>query len=105
MWETWVQFLGWEDPLEKGTFTHSSFLSWIIPWTEEPGRLQSMGLQSRTRLSSFHKQIIPCVSKVQVQLGTLYFCLLNLALLCGVHHSGVGADLQATAPLPGLCNS
>ena len=43
--ETWVLSLGWEDPLEKGLATHSSILSWRIPWTEEPGRLQSMGLQ------------------------------------------------------------
>ena len=44
--KTWVQFLGWEDPLENKTATHSSFLTWIIlEWTEEPGRLQSMGLQ------------------------------------------------------------
>ena len=40
-----VQFLGQEDPLEKEMATHSSFLAWRIPWTEEPGRLQSMGLQ------------------------------------------------------------
>ena len=45
MWETWVQSLGWEDPLEKGMATHSSTLAWKIPWTEEPGRLQSMGSQ------------------------------------------------------------
>ena len=45
MWETWVQTLGWEDPLEKGMATHSRILSWRIPWTEEPSRLQSMGLQ------------------------------------------------------------
>ena len=40
-----VQSLGWEDPLEKETVTHSSILAWRIPWTEEPGRLWSMGLQ------------------------------------------------------------
>ena len=40
MWETWVQSLGWEDPLEKGKATYSSILAWRIPWTEEPGRLQ-----------------------------------------------------------------
>ena len=45
MQETWVQSLGWEDPLEKIMATHSSILAWRIPWTEEPGRLQSMGLQ------------------------------------------------------------
>ena len=43
--ETWVQSLGWEDPLEKGIATHSSILAWRIPWTEEPGGLQSMGSQ------------------------------------------------------------
>ena len=42
MRETWVQSLDWEDPLEKGTATHSSILAWRIPWTEEPGVLQSM---------------------------------------------------------------
>ena len=45
MRETWVQPLGWEDPIEKRMATHSSILAWRIPWTEEPGRLQSMGLQ------------------------------------------------------------
>ena len=45
MQETRVQSLGGEDPLEKGMAIHSSFLSWRIPWTEEPGRLQSMALQ------------------------------------------------------------
>jgi len=45
MQETWVQSLGWEDPLEKEMATHSRTLAWEIPWTEEPGGLQSMGLQ------------------------------------------------------------
>ena len=44
MRETWVT-LGWEDPLETEMATHSSILAWIIPWTEESGGLQSMGLQ------------------------------------------------------------
>ena len=43
MWKTRVQSLGWEDPLETGMATHSSILAWRIPWTEEPGGLQSMG--------------------------------------------------------------
>ena len=47
---TQVQSLGQEDPLEKGMATHSSILAWRVPWTEEPGRLQSMGLQSWTQL-------------------------------------------------------
>ena len=45
MWETWVQSLGQEDLLEKEMATHSSILAWKIPWTEEPGRLLSMGLK------------------------------------------------------------
>ena len=46
MLETWIQSLGLEDPLEREMATHSSTLTWIIPWTEEPGRLQSMGSQT-----------------------------------------------------------
>ena len=49
--ETQVQSLGWEDPPEKEMATHSSILAWKILWTEEPGRLQSVRLQSRTGLS------------------------------------------------------
>ena len=45
MQETWVQFLGQEDPLEKGMATHSSILAWKIPWTEEPGGLLSTEVQ------------------------------------------------------------
>ena len=45
MRETWAQSLGWEDPLEKGTATHSSILTWRIPRIEEPGGLQFTGLQ------------------------------------------------------------
>ena len=46
--ERWVQSLGWEDPLEQEMATHSSIPAWKIPWTEEPGDLQSMGSQSQT---------------------------------------------------------
>ena len=45
MWETWVQSLGWADPLEKEMATHSSILAWRIPWIEKLGGLQSMGSQ------------------------------------------------------------
>ena len=56
MQETQVQFLGWEDPLEKEMATHSSILAWRLPWTEKPGRLQSMGLQEldMTKRPSIH---------------------------------------------------
>ena len=53
MWENCVRYLGQEDPLEKEMATHTSTIAWKIPWTEEPGRLQSMGSQSQTRLSDF----------------------------------------------------
>ena len=52
MKETQVQSLSWEDPLEKEMATQSSILAWKIPWTEEPGGLQIMGLHSWTRLSA-----------------------------------------------------
>ena len=45
MWETWVRSLGWKDPLEKEMAPHSSTPAWKIPWSEEPGGLESMGLQ------------------------------------------------------------
>ena len=56
MQETWVKSLGGEDPMEKEVATHSSVLPWKIPWTDEPGRLQSMEQQSQTQLSE-HKHI------------------------------------------------
>ena len=51
VWETWVRSLGWEDLLQESMAPHSSILAWRITWTEEPGGLQSIGSQSRTRLS------------------------------------------------------
>ena len=59
---TLVQFLGREDPLEKEMATHSSILAWKIPWTEEPGRLQSMGSQESdmTELLNHHQSIVSC---------------------------------------------
>ena len=53
---TWVQTLGWEDPLEKGIATHSGILAWRIPWTEEPRRLQSMESQRDTTGQLTHTQ-------------------------------------------------
>ena len=52
IWETQVRSLSQEDPLEEGMTTHSSILAWRIPWTEEPGGLQSMGSQSQTQMSN-----------------------------------------------------
>ena len=82
MCETWVRSLDWEDPLEKGMATHSSILAWKIPWTEEPGRLQSMGLQ-RVR----HNWVTFTLRSYK--LGILEdFCLIIycvIAVLCTVH--------------------
>ena len=62
MQETWVRCLGWEDPLEKEVATHSGILDWRIPWTEEPGGLQSMGRQE----SDTTEQLSTCLSRVVV---------------------------------------
>ena len=69
MQEIWVQFLGQEDPLEKGIATHSSVFAWRIPWTEESGRVPSMGSQragcdrvtlSTFLLTAFQGLMLPC---------------------------------------------
>ena len=69
MWETWVWPLGQEDPLEKRMTTHSNILAWRIPWAEEPGRLQSLGLQSLTQL----KWLSMHTSEMQTQQITSVF--------------------------------
>ena len=71
MWETWVQSLGWEEPLEEGMAPHPSTLAWRMPWTEEPGGLQSMGSQSWTRLSDPAQQW-PQNESGRVSLGTRF---------------------------------
>ena len=76
--ETWVQSLGQEDPLEEGMATHSSILAWRIPWTEEPGRLQSIESQGWTRLKQLsththtHVQVIFCLFVCQWTLGCFH---------------------------------
>ena len=62
--ETWVQSLGREDPQEKGMATHSSILDWKIPWTEEPGGLQSMGSQRVVDTTKYARMQVPRVSHV-----------------------------------------
>ena len=59
MQETWIQSLGREDSLEKEMAAHSAILTWKIPWTKEPGGLQSMGSQSQTQLSDFTSSLQP----------------------------------------------
>ena len=73
MRETWVQSLGWEDPLEKEMATHSSTIAWKIPWTEEPGRLQSMGSQSCLREIYEKKKKEKKRTSIQISLDSLPF--------------------------------
>ena len=54
MQETWVQSLGWKDPLEKGMATHASILAWRVPWTEELGGLQSTGRKESDMTERLH---------------------------------------------------
>ena len=75
MWETQVQSLGQEDPLEKKMATHFSILAWRIPWTEEPGGLQSMGLQSVR---------YDLVTKQQQSLYTANLIFINIMMKCAI---------------------
>ena len=69
----WVWFLGWEDPLEEGMETHSSLLAWRIPWTEEPGSLQSIG----SHRVGHNWSDLPCMhSPVRWLLNSLFVCLI-----------------------------
>ena len=75
MQETWVQSLGWEDPLEKAMATHSSILAWRIPWTEEPHELQPMG--SQTDMAEWLTlSVCPHLisDEFEVQIQTLWLC-------------------------------
>ena len=95
--ETWVLSLGWEDPLKKKMATHSSTLAWKVPWTEEPGRLQSIGLQrvgpqlsNFTFFFSFYTRnvlddYIYCISTVEIvskQKSAVILIFVPLYLMC-----------------------
>ena len=70
VWETRVLSLAWEDPLEKEMAIHSSTIAWKIPWTEEPGRLQSMGLQyiyiCMYSVTDLQNACIACITNAQI---------------------------------------
>ena len=77
MRETWVQSLGQEDPLENEMATHSSSLAWKIPWTEEPGRLPSMGLQMDI-FGKIQDRCLPLqVSLVNLSISTFLLFIFN----------------------------
>ena len=100
MWETWVWSLGWQDLLEEGMATYSSILTWRIPWTKEPGKLQSIGLprvghswatKHSGSLSWSHIWALEgkCCSAKLVDVGYGYlFLLFNLPLLFLLLHMG-----------------
>ena len=72
MLETQVRSLGWEDFLEKAMANHSSILAWEIPWTEEPGRLQSMGLQR-----AGHDLVTDPQEKLHIKVMFILYCSLS----------------------------
>ena len=89
--ETWVQSLGWEDPLEKGTATHPSILAWRIPWTERPGRLQSIGSQRvGHNWATFTSLTPPCT-----QVHKTKFPFYNHSAL--PHSDSLGVEVMRTA--------
>ena len=120
MQETWVRSLGWEDPLEKEKATHSSILAWRIPWTEEPGGLQSMRLQ-RVGHNSETKQrqgrsagflcvrFAPCIrfSMPLTPESNSLACVRCICLLANFVHVGMGFHvcLFLTHGIIGLCIS
>ena len=75
MQETWVLSLGWEDPLEKGMATYSSTLVWRIPWTEEPGGLQSIGSQ---RVGQYWVTNTPLLNCTECPLSTVFLPLAHV---------------------------
>ena len=91
MRENQVRSLGREDPLEKGLATHSSPLAWRIPWTEEPGGLQSVASQGLTRLSDYHFHFLLLCTRVP----TTVFILLGPDLSLGAEtHLSVDVKLE-----------
>ena len=86
--EMWAQSLGWEDPLEEEMATHSSTLAWKIPWTEEPGRLLSMGFQ-RVRHSWATECMCLPLSFCEIQVMVADSCYTKLRVVFPCFHLGV----------------
>ena len=103
MQETKVQFLGWEDQLEKGMATHSSTLAWRIPWTEEPGGLQTMGLQKTGHDWATHTWWYSGVAVWLLRLGLNRLCrfcflLLGCLLWAEAHHQAQPSSPEKARP-------
>ena len=103
VWETWVQFLGWEVSLEKEIATHSSILAWRIPWIEEPGRLQSTGLQrvGRDWANSLSLSIYMVKSNPENIVTWLSILLLNY-ICCSVAQSCLTLREPVDCSTPGF---
>ena len=98
MQEMWVQSLAWEDPPEKQMTTHSSILPWEIPWTEEPGGLQSMGLQkSQTWLSEWKWKLLS-----HVQLFVAPWTIQSMEFSRSEYWSGQPFPSPGDLPNPGI---
>ena len=93
---TWVQSPGWEDPLEKEIITHSSILTWKIPWIEEPGWLQSTGLRKRVRHDLLTKQQLVTNSLFSISVIQLLFFVIFISFL------GVTCNIILCLSLSGL---
>ena len=108
MQETWVQSLGWEDPLEMGTPTHYSILDWRIPWTEEAGRLQSMGSQRVCTLWAtfiFIQYLLYLPNYSSLNIGSIFSFFLSFFFtffffFCPPEHSDI---LQTKIPMEKCC--
>ena len=106
--ETWIRSLGQEDPLKKGMATHSSIFAWEIPWTEEPGGLQSMGSQSQAWLSDEHFHFCCClVTKLGPILCDPMDCSLPGSFVHGIsqariHWNGLPFPSPGDLPTQGL---
>ena len=98
MWETWVQSLGWKDPLEKEMATHSSTLAWKLPWMEEPGGLQSMGSQ---RVGHDWATSLSFPFSTGSGVSSDVICLLHVEYRLRIHVSACAMSLQSC---PALCN-
>ena len=93
--ETQIQSLGWEDPLEKGMATHSSILAWRIPWAEEPGRLQSMGVSKELDMNEVIEHSCMHASQLESSL-TLEFLVSKETTLPSGYIQSVGSQESDT---------
>ena len=108
MWESyeaWVRFLGQEDPLEEGLATYSSILSWRIPWTEEPDRLQSVGVTKELDVTEVteHTSLVTCC-EMDILREVTGTSLVVQWLRLHAPNAGAGVQSMARALDPTCCN-